>query len=77
MSMVNCNLNKSADANNIPRQYLKSIMVSKSKVKNEVKGHKPPKRHIYTPKACVCAIWKQSSKRFPKYRPENESFAIN
>ena len=59
--------NKSADANDIPRYKLKSIMASQSKVENWVKGRKP-----HNAQGCVCAIWKQYSKRFPRYRPGNE-----
>ena len=39
--------NKSADANDIPRYKLKSIMASKSKVENWVKGGKPHNAHLH------------------------------
>ena len=56
--------NKSADANNIPRQKFKSILASKSKVKNEVKGHTPKKAYLHPLKDVCMQYEKKSSKLF-------------
>ena len=49
-------------------------MASTSKVEAKDKAHDFQKgTSTYTPpKECVCVIWKQCSKRFPRYGPETE-----
>ena len=39
--------NKSSDANDSPRHYLKSIMASKTKVENQVKGYIHKTAHLH------------------------------
>ena len=69
--------NKSADGNDIPRQYLKSIIASKSKVKR-FKGHNPQKAHLH-PLRDVCMQYKNNLKNaFGDFvRKPNLSSAIN
>ena len=37
----------------------------------------PPKGTSTPPEECVCAVWKQSSKHFGRYRPETELIIQN
>ena len=43
-------------------------MTTKTKVKNEVKGHKPKKAHPH-PLKDVCVQYGKEQLQFPRYRP--------